>query len=132
MLKIPYTAGPWHADKKSDGFTIYGPRGEWPIADIEHGSTSAGDAQIIAAAPEMLAALLWASQQLTYHERIRGQNDEWCDKIDAMNAAIVKATGFNRADAEMISETVRTAPTPELNAATLAEAGSKVRRSLED
>ena len=57
----------------------------WPIMEA--------NARLISAAPDLLEALKWAAGRLTYTRRIKGQNDEFCDGVDMMNAAIAKAEG---------------------------------------
>jgi len=48
-----------------------------------------------AAAPELLEALIWAmdSARISYTQRIKGQNEHYCDMVDKARAAIAKATG---------------------------------------
>lgn len=50
------------------------------------------NARLIAAAPELLEALQWAMKHFCYINRIKGQNEEYCDAIDFAHAAIAKAT----------------------------------------
>ena len=50
-----HTPGPWHFDQNRDEVTVYADN-DWPVARLlEMGDTS--NAQLIAAAPDMLAAL---------------------------------------------------------------------------
>lgn len=63
------------------------------ICDGFHGEEA--NAHLIAAAPDLLEALIWCKSQglATYSKRIKGQNDEFCDAVDRVDAAIARATG---------------------------------------
>ncbi len=87
-----HTAGPWRIGMKP-GPMIYGPHGE-QVADLRAAMvpTAEGnaDARLIAAAPELLAALqafaaLYSGDSYT--------PDEWNAAVRAARAAIRKATG---------------------------------------
>jgi hypothetical protein len=59
-------------------------------------ASDAWDAALSAsAATELLEALQWCVSQgcIRYTSRIKGQNDQFCDAVDSVNAAIAKAKG---------------------------------------
>jgi len=76
-----HAPAPWHFDHNRDEFTVYADN-DWPIArlldlnDIKH-------AMLIAAAPELLAAL----------KAVVAIADRRTDEFDAARAAIAKAEG---------------------------------------
>ena len=108
MSEIKHTPGPWKAD-------VY----DYPLADTGDYCTSflvldsQGDTiatcdytkdeddetvanlNLLAAAPELLEALLWCKSQgwIQYTKRIPNQNAAFCDGVDKALAAIAKAIG---------------------------------------
>jgi hypothetical protein len=98
MAKRSFTPGPWIAEEV--GVTDMGPDG---IAVFEVRTADGhkriceymgdGDAQLIAAAPQMLAALQALSDALPSDEYMRAQGQEPGPGLVAMRAAIAAATG---------------------------------------
>jgi hypothetical protein len=95
-----HTPGPWkvagHGNGKQE-LPIYGPSGE--IACIR-GEAHLADARLIAAAPELLAALQYVSRLLGdgYSGPVVLRNATDADRaifVSTVNAAIAKATGQN-------------------------------------
>ena len=95
--KMKHTPGPWVVE----GVRIYGWKGSdktEPLiattAYLREAVTEIGNAHLIAAAPDLLAALEWAMENgcLTYSQRT-STNQRWCDHVDACTAAIAKAKG---------------------------------------
>jgi hypothetical protein len=87
-----HTRGPWIVDAELD---VCAEGGEliascFPMMSDYHARE--GNARLIAAAPELLAALKWAMRGIPkYARRIKGQNEGYCDGWDAAHAAIAKA-----------------------------------------
>ena len=87
-MNTKHTPGPWHTrvyhgEAVRDGVAVYGD-GITVVRDI-WGRTleqSAANAALIAAAPDMLAALEWVAH-----------TSDDCNSRDAARAAIAKATG---------------------------------------
>lgn len=82
---MTHTHSPWHFGKRADKVAIYGKDGT-EIAEILHGLTPEWreNARLIAAAPEMLAAL-----QLIYANA--GESPEWIRA--RIGSTIAKAEG---------------------------------------
>ena len=96
-MSTAHTPGPWEfvdnslVGPKLDGSPIW-------LRDVilqSEVGVKTVDAQLIAAAPELLAALQWCKSQgfARYVCRIQGQNEDFCDSVDRMDEAIAKATG---------------------------------------
>lgn len=95
-----FTPGPWRAEVGQPG------SGPWDRTTIAFGNDcnviaminrhwpeSEANARLIAAAPDMLAALQWAMSQIRAPvRRIKGQNEHYCDAYELAQAAIAKAT----------------------------------------
>ena len=80
-----HTPGPWETSVLSDGTqwqVCEAGAGDW-IADCKN----ADDALLIAAAPELLAALEWACAGVEYMET------EYSEQLTAARAAIARAKG---------------------------------------
>ena len=90
-MTTKHTPGPWVVGT-TDGhatYSITGPRGTLPyIARIPAGRLeNADNASLIAAAPELLAALEWACAGVEYMET------EYSEQLTAARAAIARAKG---------------------------------------
>ena len=97
-MSSPHTPGPWMAAEIVKSIRIDGARLLRPVdhQNFEHGAAAyiaigscEGDTRLIAAAPELLAAL----QQLTAYAATFTQDKTGWKKLDAARAAISKATG---------------------------------------
>jgi hypothetical protein len=103
MSEIKHTPGPWFfAGKHPECEVRYVSLNvedhfDGEIATLYHGegAMQEANARLIAAAPELLEALLWCKSQgwLQYTKRIPNQNAAFCDGVDKALAAIAKATG---------------------------------------
>jgi len=96
-----YTKGPWHIGAGNGEGSVFADTGR---TRLEQGGTTlysicrvtlgwndaedAANARLIAAAPDLLAAL-----QAIVNGNVYGDSDEWNRRIDAGFAAIAKATG---------------------------------------
>lgn len=95
-MQTKHTPGPWHIGVRTyhAGRDVYGPKGE-PVAvadqDITLPEESAANARLIAAAPELLAALVALVGEADLGEVDLDDDDR--AKLDAARAAIAKATG---------------------------------------
>ena len=93
-MRLPtiHTPGPWHRSTLKGGLIVYGPDG-YAIANAQvwHGRheefSAEGNAQLIAAAPELLEACEWALDALVAHKAGKSESGKKCA------AAIAKATG---------------------------------------
>lgn len=101
---MPHTEGPWeakhrhagaakHDDERAGlGWDIVGP----PVPQIRGRFSRAADAHLVAAAPDLLAAL---SDLMEYREEIEADLGVWASKasvrrlLDTAQAAIAKAKG---------------------------------------
>lgn len=88
-MKTLHTAAPWHIGLQP-GPMIYGPQGEH-VCDVRIETVMPDErnanARLIAAAPELLEACKLAREALT-----PARNDEEMTAMNALNAAITKAT----------------------------------------
>jgi hypothetical protein len=89
-MNTQHTPGPWHIGE-SNPWLVYAPDG-YAVADTRtyhgrHADTKA-DARLIAASPELLAALIEATECL-----IDSGYDHEGNKVKYMRAIIAKATG---------------------------------------
>ena len=105
-----HTPGPWEVGKRvspgqtfdheinifpPDTFESHGFQYGGPVCVVQ-ANGEAHDAHLIAAAPELLAALKWAMRGIPkYAQRIKGQNEGYCDGWDAAHAAIAKTEGLD-------------------------------------
>jgi len=116
MSEIKHTPGPWKlvAREVLEDGSVYpthlvrGPE-DYQVSAIESHAAAElaikhpeqgwgireADARLIAAAPELLEALLWCKSQgwIQYTKRIPNQNAAFCDGVDKALAAIAKAIG---------------------------------------
>jgi hypothetical protein len=112
MSEIKHTPGPWTLETVTTSVGICHKIGPFPPKNqseklrhaclyADYPSTSnpvdqelLANARLIAAAPELLEALIWVKEQgwLKYVQRLK-QNAEHCDNVDRALAAIAKATG---------------------------------------
>lgn len=84
--RAQHTPGPWHAMPFKGGETIYAAdshRVAECLASGKHGEAAEANARLIAAAPELLAAL----------QNILAANPDLAEVADEARAAIAKATG---------------------------------------
>ena len=85
-----HTPGPWYANQ--DCIEIDGPEGprDVTLAVVLQADNAAADARLIAAAPELLAAL---KRLLPLWEESIGWEEDYMDMADDARAAIAKAEG---------------------------------------
>lgn len=104
-----HTPGPWHVGYKPDGDPIDGPNGDYyfdgtvfapdPEYDCEviaEGIDSEANAQLIAAAPNLLMAAMRVVVDLDHYREVYGDisgTGQLSAIIDECNAVIAKATG---------------------------------------
>jgi len=96
-----HTPGPWELCDEGDygdfdglSQVILGDDRRLCAVHVSDDETRA-NARLIAAAPELLKALKWAMRGIPkYAQRIKGQNEGYCDGWDAAHAAIAKAEGL--------------------------------------
>jgi hypothetical protein len=95
-----HTPGPWRADdvRYQRDFRTFVNVGEEPFgfiaavsADPQHPETINANARLIAAAPELLEALINCADQAEIAMRAEGGEGFWA--VEAARAAIAKATG---------------------------------------
>lgn len=86
-MNAQHTPGPWREFRDNDSHDVIAPDGTH-IAGMEPGPQQDGNARIIAAAPDMLAAL----EHIAARETQRG---DWPDSLTErmVDAAIAKARG---------------------------------------
>ena len=100
MTATHTTPGPWRAYKRGkEPYTIRDDRREAIVATtggFYHPDKQAADAVLIAAAPDLLAALELCECELTLYIGLADQSnnpDAWHSAIDAARAAIAKGRG---------------------------------------
>lgn len=98
---MPHTPGPWVVIEREGGFVIHNPTIDSdggtdlydPIVWEMGGIDSIGNAQLIAAAPDLLAA---CQKALAFHNRYCdrvGPAEAWANTVhSALRAAVAKAT----------------------------------------
>jgi hypothetical protein len=96
-----WTPGPWHVSSThlAAAYDIGAENGA-NIARVS-GPTENGaeefraNARLIAAAPDLYEALKRCVEyfDIRYARRLPGQNDDYCDNVDRVNAALAKARG---------------------------------------
>lgn len=96
-MATKYTSGPWSVSQY-DRYSIVGPTGGETVAEAsdmagdETGEVTAANASLIAAAPDLVVALLWA---LRFANTASMHDPEWTESdvasFDAARAALVKA-----------------------------------------
>jgi hypothetical protein len=100
-MSVQHTPGPWyfHVNKADTLYVVRGPKDIVVCEMSWHSSIpchytlrdeSEANARLIAAAPDLLAALRLAQEQM---ERFDGESAGWHEANDAISAAIAKATG---------------------------------------
>jgi hypothetical protein len=97
-MKTPHTPGPWNIIKHAapEGypqFGIYAGDGTQRDFVIVRNDNAAADVELIAAAPEMLAALREIESNLTDHPEAKRGNSKVHYLMHAARAAIAKAEG---------------------------------------
>lgn len=81
-----HTPGPWETSSNSDGdWDVCGPDGGDMIADLKGCDNAEANARLIAAAPELLAALKGAEQIISVSD------GHWQAALEKIRAAIAKA-----------------------------------------
>jgi hypothetical protein len=98
-MSASHTPGPWRAEPCGDGFVItYNDAGNWLATVWEDGDgNEEADARLIAAAPDLLAALKSAPVLSAYHGHqgldLEGYIADYSTWVASKIAAIAKATG---------------------------------------
>ena len=97
VMSAKHTAGPWEIHSTNNGFTRIDANPRWydfvrVVTELDGAPSLEGqaNARLIAAAPDLLAALKEARHALSYIAR---HSDTADDVIDAADAAITKAEG---------------------------------------
>lgn len=98
--KGQHTPGPWSADEWAPGFTVSAPDSHYSVCHLEDCNNAEANARLIAAAPELLAALeALLDSNLPERCNVRPHADCGCfscrqyDVIELAQAAIAKAGG---------------------------------------
>ena len=89
-----HTPGPWSADKWASGYTVSAPDAHYSVCRLEGCNNAAANAALIAAAPELLAALERLANAVDAHCRAitTAAMIELDDATINARAALAKAT----------------------------------------
>lgn len=90
-MEIKHTPGPWSFEGPDHSIIVYGPEPEQRICFMTSDGPATANALLIAAAPELLAAL---KAQLAYEAAPTGTGRlSWMELVKVRDAAIAKAEG---------------------------------------
>lgn len=91
MKEFKGTPGLWI--KRGDGIVAPGDIEVAVVVNFQDDDAMNADANLIAAAPELLEALQWAMTKIGKYSKRTSSNNEYCDAVDRAFAAISKALG---------------------------------------
>lgn len=92
MSQAKHTPGPWVWTPESESIHGYSPEGEALVVVYEL-NTNEADARLIAAAPELLEALILLEAEMVASGNANATDFGWPLAIQKTRAAIAKATG---------------------------------------